>query len=306
MTDDVRYESGDDIVTPSRTKEILRSFGFTMKKSLGQNFLVDRNILTKIVDAAKLDAGQGVLEIGPGIGALTEQLARSAGKVTAVEIDNRLIPILEQVLSPYPHASVIHADVLKTDLRRLMEDGDRDGIRGWSVVANLPYYITTPIVMKLLEERLPLHRIVVMVQREVAERMAAQPGSKDYGSLSIAVQYYSVPELICIVPHTVFIPQPHVDSAVIRLNVRSEPPVAVDDETHFFAVVQAAFAQRRKTIANNLLSRFMRKEGRQRLEEVLQQCAIDPGRRGETLDLAEFAKLSNELRRAGIGVAAEL
>lgn len=301
MTDDIRYGTGIDIATPSRTKEILRTFGFTMKKSLGQNFLIDRNILRKIVDAAKLDATQGVLEIGPGIGALTEQLARSAGRVAAIEIDKRLIPILEQVLQPYPHASIIHADVLKTDLRQVIH-AHQAGISGWSVVANLPYYVTTPIVMKLLEERLPLHRIVVMVQREVAERMAAAPGSKDYGSLSIAVQYYSIPELICIVPHTVFIPQPHVDSAVIRLNVRSVPPVEVDDEEHFFSVVQAAFAQRRKTIANNLLNRFMKKEERRQLEEVMQRCGIDPDRRGETLDVAEFAILSNELRREGIGL----
>jgi 16S rRNA (adenine1518-N6/adenine1519-N6)-dimethyltransferase len=300
MANEIQFRSGPEIGSPSRTREILQRFGFSMKKSLGQNFLIDGNILHKIVAAAELDRSQGVIEIGPGIGALTELLAQAAGKVAAIEIDDRLIPILAQVLQPFDNVTVIQGDVLKSDLRQIAAQY-LSGTETLNVVANLPYYVTTPIVMKLLEERLPLRFIVVMVQREVADRLAARPGSKDYGSLSIAVQYYCEPELICKVPATVFIPKPNVDSAVIRLRVRNRPPVSVHDEQHFFTVVQASFAQRRKTIANNLLSRF--KEDRERLTAILEKCGIDPARRGESLDLHEFAKLSNRLREEGIGTA---
>lgn len=289
----------EDISTPKRTKEIIQRHGFAFKKSLGQNFLIDQNILSKIVGAAELDDTKGALEIGPGIGALTQKLAETAAKVTAVEIDQRLIPILKEVLEPYPHIQIVHGDVLKLDLKTLIET-EYAGLSGISVVANLPYYVTTPIIMKLLEEHLPLENIVVMIQKEVAERMAAAPGGKEYGSLSIAVQYYCEPELVCIVPHTVFIPQPNVDSAVIRLKVRKEPPVAVDNEEFFFDVVQASFAQRRKTISNNLKSRFFAKEGREELERLLQEAEIVPSRRAETLSLQEFARLSNVLLRAGL------
>lgn len=289
----------DDISTPRRTKEIISRHGFSFKKSLGQNFLIDQNILYKIVEAAGLDEDKGALEIGPGIGALTEKLAQTAGTVTALEIDQRLIPILREVLEPYENVKVHHGDVLKVDLHELFQQ-DFGGVSKVSVVANLPYYVTTPILMKLLEEKLPLENIVVMIQKEVAERMAAAPGSKDYGSLSIAVQYYSEPKLVCIVPHTVFIPQPNVASAVIRLAVREEPPVSVEDEGFFFEVVQASFAQRRKTIANNLKSRFFAGEGRERLEQLLQEAGIVPSRRGETLSIEEYAKLSNVLYNADI------
>lgn len=291
--------SREDISTPRRTKEIIQRHGFSFKKSLGQNFLIDQNILAKIIEAAGLDKTKGALEIGPGIGALTEKLAQQAGKVTAVEIDQRLLPILEEVLEPYPHVDVVHGDVLKLPLRDLFEQHFKD-VSGVSVVANLPYYVTTPILMKLLEEGLPLEHIVVMIQKEVAERMAASPGGKEYGSLSIAVQYYSEPELVCIVPHTVFIPQPNVESAVIRLSVRKQPPVSVEDEVFFFDVVHASFAQRRKTIANNLKSRFFPKEGRERLEQLLNEAGIDPRRRAETLSLQEYAVLSNVLFAAGL------
>lgn len=289
----------EDVSTPKRTKEIISRHGFSFKKSLGQNFLIDQNILGKIVSAAGLDSTKGALEIGPGIGALTEKLAQSAKRVAAVEIDQRLLPILEEVLEPYPHVHVVHGDVLQLDLKSLFatEFSEVDGV---SVVANLPYYVTTPILMKLLEEKLPLENIVVMIQKEVAVRMAASPGGKDYGSLSIAVQYYSEPELVCIVPHTVFIPQPNVESAVIRLKVRKAPPVEVDDPDFFFEVVQASFAQRRKTISNNLKSRFFAGEDRQRLEQLLASAGIEPSRRAETLHLEEFAKLSNTLLQAGI------
>ncbi|MEC0094144.1 16S rRNA (adenine(1518)-N(6)/adenine(1519)-N(6))-dimethyltransferase RsmA [Paenibacillus macquariensis] len=289
----------DSIATPRRTKDIIRRHGFSFKKSLGQNFLIDQNILNKIVEAAELDSTKGALEIGPGIGALTERLAQTAGKVTAVEIDRRLIPILEEVLEPYEHVQVEQADVLEVDLPALFESHFKD-VSKVSVVANLPYYVTTPILMKLLEGKLPLEHIVVMIQKEVAQRMAASPGSKDYGSLSIAVQYYSEPKLICIVPNTVFIPQPNVDSAVIRLTVRDKPPVDAKDEAHFFDVVHSSFAQRRKTISNNLKTRYSPAEGRELIDALLLQAGIEPSRRGETLSLQEFATLSNVLLEAGI------
>ncbi|MEB3102400.1 16S rRNA (adenine(1518)-N(6)/adenine(1519)-N(6))-dimethyltransferase RsmA [Ferviditalea candida] len=283
------------IGSPKRTKELLQKYGLTLKKSLGQNFLVDRNILLKIVNAAGLDSAKGALEIGPGIGALTQQLAETAGKVAAVEIDQRLIPVLEDVLRPYPNVKIIHGDVLKVNLRAVLADYF-SGLQGISVVANLPYYVTTPIVMRLLEERLPFENIVIMIQKEVAERMAAKPGSKDYGSLSVAVQYFSEPELVAQVPRTVFIPQPNVDSTVIRLKLRNEPPIEIEDEDFFFRVVQACFAQRRKTLLNNLLSAFVGKADKQLLLTALDQCGIDPVRRGETLQMHEFAALSGRLR----------
>lgn len=286
----------EHIAAPSRTKQIIAKHGFTFKKSLGQNFLIDQNILRKIVAAAELTEEKGALEIGPGIGALTEQLAGAAGKVTAVEIDQRLLPILAEVLAGYPNVSVVHGDVLKLDLLSLVE-AQFAGMDKISVVANLPYYVTTPILMKLLEERLPLEHIVVMIQKEVADRMAAKPGGKDYGSLSIAVQYYCVPEVVCIVPHTVFIPQPNVDSAVIRLTVRDKPPVDVDEQ-QFFRVVQGAFAQRRKTLSNNLTS-LLGKDRKEEMIHVLQENGIDPGRRGETLSLQEFAAISNAFLAKG-------
>ncbi|GMK48440.1 ribosomal RNA small subunit methyltransferase A [Paenibacillus glycanilyticus] len=286
-----------EVATPKRTKEIIAKYGFSFKKSLGQNFLIDQNILHKIVSAAGLDKTKGALEIGPGIGALTQHLAAAAGTVTAIEIDNRLIPILGDILAGEEHVKVVHGDVLKLDLKKLFEERFAD-VSGVSVVANLPYYVTTPILMKLLEERLPLENIVVMIQKEVAERMAAKPGGKEYGSLSVAVQYYCEPQLVCIVPHTVFIPQPNVDSAVIKLAVREKPPVDVEDEAHFFRIVQASFAQRRKTLANNLTA-FVGKERREEMTQLLIGCDIDPGRRGETLSLDEFARISRAFLAAG-------
>lgn len=283
-----------DIATPKRTQEIVRRYGLTMKKSLGQNFLIDRNVLAKIVGAAGLTEDRGALEIGPGIGALTEQLARAAGRVAAIEIDQRLLPVLKETLADYGNVKVIHGDVLKLPLGELFEQ-EFAGCAEVSVVANLPYYVTTPIIMKLLEEKLPLANIVVMIQKEVAERMAASPGTKDYGSMSVAVQYYCEPELVAIVPHTVFIPQPQVDSAVIRLRLRKEPAVRVRNERLFFETVQAAFAQRRKTLGNNLLARFFGKGGREEMTRLLAELDIDPGRRGETLSLEEFARLADAL-----------
>jgi 16S rRNA (adenine1518-N6/adenine1519-N6)-dimethyltransferase len=285
-----------DIATPGRTKEILDQYGFSFKKSLGQNFLIDTNILRKIVDAAEISDETGAIEIGPGIGALTEQLARRAKKVVAFEIDKRLLPILADTLSPYDNVRIIHQDVLKADIHQVIAD-EFTNVADIMVVANLPYYVTTPIIMKLLTDRLPIRGMVVMLQKEVADRLAAKPGTKDYGSLSIAVQYYTEAEVVMTVPRTVFIPQPNVDSAVIRLIKRKQPPVSVTDEAFFFQVVRASFAQRRKTILNNLVNNLPNgKAMKEQIEISLANASIDPRRRGETLTMEEFAALSNILR----------
>ncbi|MFD0717119.1 16S rRNA (adenine(1518)-N(6)/adenine(1519)-N(6))-dimethyltransferase RsmA [Paenibacillus sp. GCM10027626] len=289
-----------EVATPKRTKDIIAKYGFSFKKSLGQNFLIDQNILHKIVAAADLNGSKGALEIGPGIGALTQHLADTAAQVTAIEIDDRLIPILQDIFAESENVHIEHGDVLKLNLAQLIERQFAD-CTGVSVVANLPYYVTTPIVMKLLEEKLPLENIVIMIQKEVAERMAASPGSKAYGSLSVAVQFYCIPELVCTVPHTVFIPQPNVDSAVIKLRLREAPPVDIEDEAHFFRTVQASFAQRRKTMANNLTA-WLGKEQREQSLAILEECQIDASRRGETLTIAEYAVLSRALIKAGLGV----
>jgi 16S rRNA (adenine1518-N6/adenine1519-N6)-dimethyltransferase len=291
-----------DIATPRRTREILDQYGFSFKKSLGQNFLIDTNILRKIVDAAEISAETGAIEIGPGIGALTEQLARRAKKVVAFEIDQRLLPILADTLSPYENVRIIHQDVLKADIHQVITD-EFTNVTDIMVVANLPYYVTTPIIMKLLTDRLPIRGMVVMLQKEVADRLAAKPGTKDYGSLSIAVQYYTEAEVVMTVPRTVFIPQPNVDSAVIRLTKRKQPPVGVNDEAFFFQVVRASFAQRRKTILNNLVNNLPNgKTLKEQIEHALANASIDPRRRGETLTMEEFAALSNVLRNMLINV----
>lgn len=285
-----------DIATPIRTRAILEKYGFSFKKSLGQNFLIDTNILQRIIDFAELDKEtSGAIEIGPGIGALTEQLAKNSKKVVAFEIDQRLLPILADTLSPYEHVKVIHNDVLKADVKEVIEQ-EFANINDLMVVANLPYYVTTPIIMKLLEENLPIRGIVCMLQKEVADRIAAKPGTKEYGSLSIAIQYYTVPETVMIVPKTVFIPQPNVDSAVIRLTRRERPLVEVKDETFFFTVTRASFAQRRKTLQNNLMSQLPNgKEKKELILAALDRAGIDPKRRGETLSIEEFGRLSDEL-----------
>ncbi len=285
-----------DIATPVRTKMILEKYGFSFKKSLGQNFLIDTNILHRIIDFAGLEQEKsGAIEIGPGIGALTEQLAKNSKKVIAFEIDQRLLPILEDTLSPYPHVKVIHNDVLKADVREVI-DQEFVGIEDLMVVANLPYYVTTPIIMKLLEEHLPIRGIVCMLQKEVADRISAKPGTKEYGSLSIAIQYYTQAETVMIVPKTVFMPQPNVDSAVIRLIKRDKPLVEVKDEAFFFTVTRASFAQRRKTILNNLTSQLpYGKEKKEQILSALEKADIDPRRRGETLSIEEFGRLSDAL-----------
>lgn len=284
-----------DIATPVRTRTILEKYGFSFKKSLGQNFLIDTNILKKIVEFAHITDETGAIEIGPGIGALTEQLARTSKKVVAFEIDQRLLPILNDTLSPYPNVKIIHNDVLEANVQDVMDQEFQD-IDDIMVVANLPYYVTTPIIMKLLEERLPIRGIVVMLQKEVADRISAKPGTKEYGSLSIAVQYYTETEIVMIVPKTVFVPQPNVDSAVIRLTKREKPAVLVKDEQFFFQITRSSFAQRRKTLLNNLTSQLP--DGKQKKEEILRALdasGIEPSRRGETLSLEEFGRLSDEL-----------
>jgi 16S rRNA (adenine1518-N6/adenine1519-N6)-dimethyltransferase len=288
-------ERVEGIGTPRKTKELLQKHGFSFKKSLGQNFLIDGNILRNIVSAAELSKAKGALEIGPGAGALTERLAMESGRVVAIEIDQRLLPMLQESLAAYSNVTVVHGDVLKVDLQEVFREHFA-GMESVSVVANLPYYITTPIVMKLLEDRLPVEHIVVMVQKEVADRFAASPGTKDYGSLSVAVQYYAEPQLVTKVPHSVFIPQPNVDSAVVKLTMRKEPPVEVSDEALFFEVVQAGFAQRRKTLLNNLQQRFFSSAGgKDECRAFLESCGIQPERRGETLSLSEFAAIANRL-----------
>ncbi|EOH85681.1 ribosomal RNA small subunit methyltransferase A [Enterococcus asini ATCC 700915] len=284
-----------DIATPSRTKEILKKHGFTFKKSLGQNFLTELNILRKIVETAGIDGNTNVIEVGPGIGALTEQLARNAAQVLAFEIDDRLLPVLQDTLAPYPNVTVVHQDVLEADLVKTTGEVFTKDLP-IKVVANLPYYITTPIMMHFLESDLPVAEMVVMMQREVADRISAAPGTKAYGSLTIAVQYYMEAKLAFIVPKTVFVPQPNVDSAILKLTRRPTPAVAVTDEQAFFRLTKAAFQLRRKTLWNNLLHAYGKDDATKAwLTKSLEEADIDPKRRGETLSLAEFAALSNAL-----------
>lgn len=284
-----------DIATPVRTKAVLDKYGFTFKKSLGQNFLIDTNILRKIVKNAELTEMSGVVEIGPGIGALTEQLAKVCKKVIAFEIDHRLIPVLKDTLSPYPHVSIIHQDFLKANVNQVLRDYFSDD-QEISIVANLPYYITTPIIMKCLEDKLPFKNMVVMMQKEVGDRIVAKPGTKNYGSLTLAIQYFTTAEIVLHVPKTVFIPQPNVDSVVVRLRKREKPIVEVKDESFFFKVIKSSFGQRRKTILNNLTNSFEQgKEKKELILACLNLAEIDPKRRGETLTIEEFAKLSDVL-----------
>lgn len=284
-----------DIASPSRTKEILQRHGFSFKKSLGQNFLTEPNILRHIAATAELNEESQIIEVGPGIGALTEHLARSGGEVLAFEIDGRLLPILEETLAPYDNVTVVNEDVLKVNLREIAGQVF-DLEKPIQVVANLPYYITTPIMMHFLESDLPVEKMVVMMQKEVAERIQAKPKSKAYGSLSIAVQYYMEASIAFIVPKTAFVPQPNVDSAILKLERRQQPLVEVKGEDFFFKVVKAAFQLRRKTLWNNLLHTFGKDEATKAwLEQSLSLAEIDPKRRGETLSIEEFASLSNHM-----------
>lgn len=281
------------IATPGHTKEILKKYKFSFKKSLGQNFLVDMNVLRQIIENAGINQHAGVIEVGPGIGSLTEQLAIHADKVIAYEIDQRLVSILRDTLQAYQNTLVIHEDILKADLRQAIQTHFSEHV-SIHLVANLPYYITTPILMKLLQDRLPIHDFTVMIQKEVADRMAAKPNSKSYGSLSIAVQYYTVAKVMMNVPKHAFIPPPNVTSSVLKLTKRDTPPVTVHDEEQFFAVVRACFAHRRKTIRNNLLS-YSTSLSKRELNTLLEKVHIAPTRRGESLSMVEFACLANAL-----------
>lgn len=286
-----------EIANPTRTKEILKKHGFTFKKSLGQNFLTEPNILRKIVATAEITKETNVIEVGPGIGALTEHLGQSANQVLAFEIDDRLIPVLADTLAPYPNIKVLHQDVLTADLANIIA---REFTQDYpiKVVANLPYYITTPIMMHFLESGVPIAEMIVMMQKEVADRISAKPGTKAYGSLSIAVQYYMEAKLAFVVPKTVFVPQPNVDSAILKLTRRAKPAVEVIDEKAFFKLTKAAFQLRRKTLWNNLQNFYGKDEAAKAwLTQALELASIDPTRRGETLSLAEFAALSNALER---------
>lgn len=279
------------LTSPRYLKELLSRHGFNFSRSLGQNFLIDENILQKIIKGAAVTREDVILEIGPGVGTLTAALAGQAERVVAVEIDRSLLPILEETLGDFDNVKVIHGDILKLDLDLLLRDAL--GGRPFKIVANLPYYITTPIIMRFLEEERPYTSITVMIQKEVAERMAAGPGSKDYGALSVAVQFYTRPRLIGRVPSGVFMPPPKVDSMIITLERRSRPAVEVKSTAMFFKVVKAVFAQRRKTLLNTLSAAGVSPLGKAALGERLSGIGIDPVRRGETLTLEELAAISN-------------
>lgn len=285
-----------NISNKSQTQQILSKYGFKFKKSLGQNFLIEPKILDKIVDTAEIDLKTGVVEIGPGIGALTQKLAERAGKVVAIEIDQRLIPILDETLTGLSNIKVICGDVLMMSLKTIIKEELSD-FEKVKVVANLPYYVTSPILMKILEEKIKvLDSITVMIQKEVAERISAKPGGKDYGSLTIAVEYYANARISFHVPNTVFIPKPNVESAILNLNIRDTPPVEARDEKFLFELIKASFAQRRKTLLNNLINNLYSKEQKEQIEEILLASGVDPKRRAETLTLKEFADLSNILK----------
>lgn len=273
----------------SATMDLVKKHGFKFTKSLGQNFLIDDNIVDKIVAGAGIGPGDKIIEVGPGIGTLTREMASRAQNLMAVEIDKNLIPILEDTLGDYDNVKVVNEDIIKADIRGLIDENLGGG--PVKLVANLPYYITTPIIMRFLEENINVTDIVVMVQKEVAERMNAQPGGKDFGALSVAVQYYCDTEIVAKVPRHLFVPQPNVDSIVIALRVRPERKYKVDDEDLYFKVVKAAFGQRRKTLLNSISS--MGNLAKDQVKEALDEAGIDPKRRGETLSLDEFAILSN-------------
>nr|WP_242693002.1 MULTISPECIES: 16S rRNA (adenine(1518)-N(6)/adenine(1519)-N(6))-dimethyltransferase RsmA [Staphylococcus] len=274
----------------------MNHYGFSFKKSLGQNFLIDVNIIHNIMDASDIDENTGIIEVGPGMGSLTEQLAKNAKKVIAFEIDQRLIPVLNETMAPYQNVTIVNEDILKADIAHYVTEALAD-CEKILVVANLPYYITTPILLNLMQQKLPIDGYVVMMQKEVGERLNAEVGTKAYGSLSIVAQYYTETSKVLTVPKTVFLPPPNVDSIVVKLMKRDQPIVEVEDEDKFFKMSKAAFGQRRKTINNNYQSLFTNgKENKQIILDWLESSNIDPRRRGETLSIKEFAHLYNELK----------
>lgn len=278
------------LYSPKYIREVLDRFGFKFSKSLGQNFLIDGNIVRNIVKGAQVSKDDYVLEIGPGIGTLTEELALNAKKVVSVEIDKNLLPILDYTLSNYDNVEIVNGDILKIDIQRIIDEKLAGG--PIKVVANLPYYVTTPIIAKLIEEGLNIESITVMVQKEVADRIVASPGNKQYGSLTVFVNFYSNPEILISVPKTVFMPQPKVDSAVIKLNIK-ESPTDIDKKL-FFKVVKAAFSQRRKTLLNSLSNKELGLD-KEKVREALEKCNISPRERAENLKIEDFIKISKTL-----------
>ena len=286
----------EKLSNPQRTIEVIKKYEFCFQKKFGQNFLIDGHVLDKIIAGAGVTKDDMVLEIGPGIGTMTQYLAEAAGKVVAVEIDRNLLPILQETLSDYDNVKVIHADVLSLDLGKLVQE--ENGGRPIKVVANLPYYITTPIIMALFEQHVPLANVTVMVQKEVAARMKSGPGSKDYGALSLAVQYYAEPYIVANVPCNCFMPRPNVDSAVIRLTRYEEPPVQVKDEKMLFKIIRASFNQRRKTLQNGLNNSSELNFTKDQIAAAIAEAGFSPSVRGEALTLEQFAKLTDILLKA--------
>ena len=286
----------EKLSNPQRTIEVIKKYEFCFQKKFGQNFLIDGHVLDKIIAGAGVTKDDMVLEIGPGIGTMTQYLAEAAGKVVAVEIDRNLLPILQETLADYGNVKVIHADVLSLDLEKLVQE--ENGGRPIKVVANLPYYITTPIIMALFEQHVPLANVTVMVQKEVEARMKSGPGSKDYGALSLAVQYYAEPYIVANVPCNCFMPRPNVDSAVIRLTRYEEPPVQVKDEKMLFKIIRASFNQRRKTLQNGLNNSSELNFTKDQIAAAIAEAGFSPSVRGEALTLEQFAKLTDILLKA--------
>ena len=286
----------EKLSNPQRTIEVIKKYEFCFQKKFGQNFLIDGHVLDKIIAGAGVTKDDMVLEIGPGIGTMTQYLAEAAGKVVAVEIDRNLLPILQETLADYDNVKVIHADVLSLDLEKLVQE--ENGGRPIKVVANLPYYITTPIIMALFEQHVPLANVTVMVQKEVAARMKSGPGSKDYGALSLAVQYYAEPYIVANVPCNCFMPRPNVDSAVIRLTRYEEPPVQVEDEKMLFKIIRASFNQRRKTLQNGLNNSSELNFTKDQIAAAIAAAGFSPSVRGEALTLEQFARLTDILLNA--------
>ena len=281
------------LTNPSELKRLLEPYGFSFSKSLGQNFLIDENVLDSICESANLTENSGVIEIGPGAGTLTRELCKNAKKVVAIEIDKALLPVLKESLAEFDNVEVINSDILKTDLQSIIND-KLSGL-DIAVAANLPYYITTPIIMKIFEERIPVRSMTVMVQKEVADRMTAKPGTKDYGALSVAVQYYSKPKIVCsALPHC-FMPQPKVASIVVNMDIPNEPTVKVKNEKLFFAVVKSAFGQRRKTLVNSVANSPYINISKQDITKVISDMGLDINIRGERLSLEQFGELSDRL-----------
>lgn len=274
-----------------KTKQIIKRYEFNFKKNFGQNFLVDERVLDKIISAAEINENDLVIEVGPGIGTLTQAMAKKAGKVISVEIDKTLVPILEELLEDYNNIEIINEDILKVDINKIIEEHKGMNVK---MVANLPYNITTPIIMNILEKHIPMDSLTVMIQKEVAYRMNAKPSTKDYGSLSLVTQYYCEPYLVANVPQNCFMPRPNVDSAVIKLTVLNKPPVEVYDEVFMFEFIKAAFSQRRKTLVNCLSSNNTVRLSKEEIGNVLNLLGYDDRVRGESLSLKDYAKMTNE------------